>query len=118
MKPCEPCGIVRPYSRTKMVVLFKTTRLSENIKPRNVQQHKLKLDSIPNNTPHVNNLRDKPLEGAKKPICFQQQILSNSLEPVNLNLFSCGDRNQIYKMMDLRHVLACVLRPVKSCNVC
>lgn len=79
------------------------TWLSENnkFKPRNVQQCKLKLDTIPNNTRHVNNLIFKPLEGAKKPICFQRHILSNSLQPVDLNLFSCGDRNQIYKIMDL-----------------
>lgn len=102
-------GIFKPYGSVQNNT---DTWLSENNKyniykyvPRNVQQCKLKLDT--NNAPHVNNLRVKPLEGAKKPICFQQHILSNSLQPVDFNLFSCGDRNQMYKMMDLRHVLLC-----------
>lgn len=101
MWPDPHHGIVKPYGSVQNNT---DTWLSENNKyniyqyvPRNVQQCKLKLDT--NNAPHVNNLRVKPLEGAKKPICFQQHILSNSLQPVDFNLFSCGDRNQMYKMM-------------------
>lgn len=61
------------YSISEVSFLFKTTDTWVShiqIQTEKCTTMETKLAKTPCNAHHVNNLRDKPLEGAKKPICW------------------------------------------------